>query len=172
MSWISVKKSFTAGAVAPALALVLAVSGCGAGDEIGEKLTEKAVEEAAGGDADVDIDDEGLTVTDEDGDTTSIGTDLPEDFPVDDVPLLEGTILASTAVDGASYTVTLEVEGTPEEIQEEALAVLTEAGFTSDSEMNSEGFFSSSLTKEGFEVSVTSLDNAGTTNLQYIVSVG
>ena len=171
MSRKSVRISFAARALAPALAFTLVLSGCGAGDEIGERLTEEAVEEAAGGDADVDIDEEGLTVTDENGDSTSIGTELPEDFPVDDVPLMEGTVVAATAVDGASYTVTLEVEGAPEEVQDEALAMLTDAGYTSDSEMNSEGFFSSTLSKDGFEVSVTSLDNAGTTNLQYIVGV-
>jgi hypothetical protein len=173
MSRKMVRIPFAARALAPALAFTLLLSGCGAGDEIGERLTEEAVEEAAGGDADVDIDEEGLTVTDENGDSTSIGTDLPEDFPVDDVPLMEGTVLAATAVDGASYTVTLEVEGAPEEVHEQALAMLTDAGYTrdSDSEMNAEGFYTSTLAKEGFEVSLTSMDNAGTTNVQYIVGV-
>ena len=172
MSWISRKKSLSVGAAAPLLALTLAVSGCGAGDEIGEQLTEKAIEGAAEGDADVDIEEDGLTVTDENGDSTSIGTDLPDDFPVDDVPLVDGTVVSATAVDGASYMVMLTVEGAPEDVQEEALGKLTDAGYSSESQMNSEGFFSSTVTKEGFEVSVTSVDDAGNTSLQYVVGVG
>jgi hypothetical protein len=172
MSWISVRKALTVGAVVPAVALTFAVSGCGAGDEVAEKLTEEAVEEAAGGDTDVDIDDDGLTVTDENGDQSSIGTDLPDDFPMADVPLVEGTVISSTAVDGASYMVMLEVEGTPEEVQDEALALLTDAGYTSGTEMNSEGYYASTLSKDGFEVGVTSMEGDSTAQVQYVVTVG
>ena len=160
-----------AGAFAPAVALSLAVSGCGTGDDVAKELTEKAVEEAAGGDAEVEIEDDGLTVTDENGDQASIGTEIPDDFPVDDVPLMEGTVLSATAVDGATYMVMLELEGTPEEVQEEALGMLTDAGYTTDSTTNAEGFFTAELSKEGFTVGLSSFDNVGTTNLQYIVGV-
>ncbi len=107
----------------------------------------------------------------ENGDQASIGTEIPDDFPVDDVPLMEGTVLSATAVDGATYMVMLELEGTPEEVQEEALGMLTDAGYTTDSTTNAEGFFTAELSKEGFTVGLSSFDNVGTTNLQYIVGV-
>ena len=165
MSWTSVRKSLVVGAAA----LTFAVSGCGAEDELAEKLTEEAVEGAAGGD--VDIEEDGVTITGEDGEEATIGTKLPDDFPVDDVPLMEGTVLSATAVDGATYMVMLEVEGTPEEAQEEALGMLTDAGFTSNSETSTEGFFTADLTKDGYQVGLSSFDNVGATNLQYVVGV-
>lgn len=171
MSLRSWRRALTAVAVVPALTLTLAVGGCGAEDEVAERLTEEAVEGAAGGDADIDIEDDGVTITDENGEQASIGTKLPEDFPVDDVPLVEGTVVSATAVDGATYMVILEVEGTPEEAQEQALGMLTDAGFSSDSEMNAEGFFSSELSKDGYGVTLSAFDNTGTTNLQYVVAV-
>lgn len=169
MSWNSLRKSLVAGVAAPALVLML--TACGGEDEVAEQLTEEAIE-AAGDGAEVDIEEDGVTVTDENGDEATIGTQLPEDFPVDDVPILEGTVLSATAVDGASYMVMLEVEGTPEEVQEEALGMLTDAGFTSNNETSAEGFFTADLTKDGYQVGLSSFDNVGTTNLQYVVGVG
>ena len=122
--------------------------------------------------AEVDLEDEGVTITDENGDQASIGTSLPEDFPVDDVPLIDGTILSATAVDGASFMVMLEVEGTPEELHQEALGMLTDAGYESGTEMNAEGYYSSTLSKEGFEVGLTSMEGDGTVaQVQYVVTV-
>jgi len=170
MSWFSPRKALVA--ATSAVFLSLSVAGCGAAeDEIAEKLTEEAVE-AAGDGTEVDIEDDGVTVTDENGDEASIGTEMPDSFPVDDVPLVEGTVISATAVDGASYTVMLEVDGTPEEVQDEALGLLTDAGYTSGTEMNSEGYFASTLSKEGFEVGVTSMAGDPATQIQYIVTVG
>lgn len=170
MSWFSPRKPLVA--AASAVLLSLSVAGCGAAeDEIAEKLTEEAVE-AAGDGTEVDIEDDGVTVTDENGDEASIGTEMPDSFPADDVPLVEGTVISATAVDGASYTVMLEVDGTPEEVQDEALGLLTDAGYTSGTEMNSEGYFASTLSKEGFEVGVTSMAGDPATQIQYIVTVG
>ncbi len=164
-----VRRVLVAGAMAPVMAL--AVSGCGAlEDKAAEKITEKAIEGAAGGDADVDLGDDGLTVTDKDGNKASFGTHLPDDFPVDDVPLLEGKVVTAASVDG-SFTVMLEVEGSPDEVQDRALAKLTDAGYTSVTEVNSERYYSSQMSKEGYDVTVTSLDADGTTQLQYVVAV-
>ena len=168
MSNISVRKSLVAALVTPALAFAL--TGCGAGDDVAEKLTEKAVEEAAGGDTDVDIEDDGVTVTDENGEEASIGTTLPDTFPVDDVPLVEGTVISATAADGA-FMVMLEVDGTPEEVQDAALGMLTDAGYTSSTEMTQEGYYAATLDKEGFEVGVTSMEGDGNTQVQYVVTV-
>lgn len=167
---ISARKTLISGVSAIAFALVL--SGCGAAeDELAERATEEAME-AAGDGSEVDIEDDELTVTDGDGNTTTLGsTELPDDFPADEVPLVDGTIVSASAVDGASFTVMLEVEGDPEAVQEEAVGLLTDAGYTNGTEMNSEGYFATTLTKEGYDVGVTSMAGDPATQIQYIVQV-
>lgn len=170
MSQISLRKALVVGA--SAFAFTIAASGCGAAeDELAEQLTEEAIEQAGDG-AEVDIDGDELTVTDENGDTASIGTDLPDDFPVDEVPLLDGTIVSATATDGASFMVMMDVEGDPEAVHEEALGMLTDAGYTSDTEMSSDGYFATQLSKDGFDVGVTSMAGESGASVQYVVQVG
>ena len=168
MSWIPARKALVAGA--SAVVLSLAVSACGAEDELAEQVAEEAVE-AAGDGQDVDIEEDGVTVTDENGEEASIGTTLPDDFPVDDVPILEGTVISATAVDGASYMVMLEVDGSPEEVHQEALSMLSDAGYADGTDTNAEGYYASTLSKEGFEVGVTSMAGDGSTQVQYVVTV-
>ena len=171
MSQILHRKTLTRWVLAPGFALAVALSGCGMEDKAAEKLTEEAIEGAAGDGTEVDLDDEGITVTDETGAESSIGTTLPESFPVDEVPLVEGTIVAASAVDGASYTVMVELEGEPEEVQQEALGMLEDAGYSNEGEQNAEGYLTAQLVKEGFDVSVTSMDAEELVQVQYIVGV-
>ncbi len=170
MSRNSARKALVSGV--SAVAFALALSGCGAAeDELAERATEEAME-AAGDGAEVDIEDDEITVSDGEGNTTTLGgTELPDDFPVDQVPLVDGTIVSATGVDGASFTVMLEVEGDPEAVQEEAIGMLTDAGYTNGTEMNSEGYLSTTLTKEGYDVGVTSMAGDPATQVQYIVQV-
>jgi hypothetical protein len=170
MSWNKSRKALVAGA--SAIAFTLAVSGCGAAeDEVAEQLTEEAIEQAGDG-TEVDIEGEDVTLTDENGDTSSIGTDLPDDFPVDDVPLLDGTIVSATGVAGESYMVMMDVEGEPESVHDEALAMLTDAGYADDTEMSSDGYYATTVTKEGFSVGVTSMAGDGVASVQYLVQLG
>ena len=168
MSWNRTRKALAAGASAIALTL----TGCGAAeDEVAEQLTEEAIEQAGDG-TEVDIEGEDVTLTDENGDTSSIGTDLPDDFPVDDVPLLDGTIVSATGVAGESYMVMMDVEGEPEALHEEAVGMLTDAGYTNDTEMTQDGYYATTMTKEGFNVGVTSVAGEGVTSVQYVVQLG
>lgn len=171
MSRFSARKTLVSGMSAVAFALVL--SGCGAAeDELAEQLTEEAVG-AAGDGAEVDIEGEELTVTDENGDSASIGTSLPADFPSDDVPLLDGTIGSATSTSGTSYMVMMDVDGEPGAVHEEALGMLTDAGYSEDSDMSSDGYYATTVSKEGFSVGVTSVAGAeGATQVQYVVTVG
>ena len=167
----SARKSCVGGVVPLAFALVL--SGCGAEEKLAEKATEEAIE-AAGDGAEVDIDGDEMTVTDENGDSASIGTSLPEDFPSDDVPLLDGTIVSATATGGTSFMVMMDVEGEPEAVHDEALGQLTGAGYSEDTDMSSEGYYATTMTKDGFRVGVTSVagSESGVTQVQYVVTVG
>lgn len=162
-SW---RSALAAGALTPLLLL----AGCGS-DDVAEKVAEEALEEAAGGSADVDVDDDGLTVTDDEGNTSTIGTDLPDDFPVDDVPLLEGEVLSATAVEGKSFMVMIQVDGAAEAAQDDAVALLTDAGYDGESESMAEGFYTAQLTKPGFEVGVNTVEAEGAAQVQYVVTV-
>ena len=170
MSWNRSRKALAASA--SAIAFTLAVTGCGAAeDEVAEQLTEEAIEQAGDG-TEVDIEGEDVTLTDENGDTSSIGTDLPDDFPVDDVPLLDGTIVSATGVAGESYMVMMDVDGEPGALHEEAVGMLTDAGYTNDTEMTDDGYYATTMTKEGFSVGVTSVAGESATSVQYVVQLG
>lgn len=99
----------------PLLLMVMGtvLSGCSLLDKAAEKATEKATEAIIESEtnADVDLSDDGFTVTDEDsGDTLSFGEDvsLPDDFPAD-VPIVDGAaiIAASSTSSRGEYSATL-----------------------------------------------------------------
>jgi hypothetical protein len=96
--------------VAAAAALALGVAGCG---NAAEELTERAIEEGTGGD--VEIDDDGFTFTDEEGNEVAVGdaAEVPENWP-DDVPVPTGSIVsASTAGGTTTLLVTVAEEPQP-----------------------------------------------------------
>lgn len=83
-----------------AVALIFTLSGCGAiKDKAGEMLAEKVAGELLGGDIDLDSDGGKITITDEDGQSVTLGTtDLPDGWPDDAVmPSLEHTIVSSVS---------------------------------------------------------------------------
>lgn len=127
------------------LALLL-LSGCSLLDKAAEKATEKATEaiiESESG-ADVDLSDDGFTVTDEDsGDTISFGEDvsLPDDFP-SDVPIVDdATIIAASSTSSRG----------------EYSATLTARDFSATEE-----FYQEQLVKEGWTIDDTSTLTIGT----------
>src|SRR5690349_1717268 len=73
------------------------VAGCGGGspsENAGEKIAEEAMESAGGGDVDVDIDDDQVTIEGEEG-TIKVGTgDVPDSFP-DELTIAEGEVISS-----------------------------------------------------------------------------
>lgn len=119
------------------LGVGLFTSGCSLLDKAAQKATEKATEaiiESESG-ADVDLSDDGFTVTDEDsGDTLSFGEDveLPDDFPAD-VPIIDNStiIAASSTLSRGEHTATLTVKGfsATENFYQEALV---DEGWTID----------------------------------------
>lgn len=95
-----------------AMVLVMAVvlSGCG------EKAAEKAIETSSGGQVDVDIDSDKVTVNTNAG-SLEVGekVSLPSGFPTD-VHIIDGTITsAMTLTAGESYTVSIQTTGTVNE---------------------------------------------------------
>lgn len=103
------------------LALALLLSACGKSDEkTGETLAEQALEATSGEDMDVDIDDEGQTVTvrTEQGTLKQSSGDnvaLPSDFP-SDITLPDGHKVMSVMTMGPVTSVVLEVPGSASEV--------------------------------------------------------
>lgn len=119
------------------LTSLLLVSGCSnAADKASEKAVEKQIEKQAadnGEDVDVNVDEGQVTVDSSDG-TMTIGKDeLPDGFPIDEVPLLDGKIIMGMAAEGEGWTVAIQVDGDDVSGAVKAAAdKLKAAGFTED----------------------------------------
>ena len=148
-----------------ALALSPALAACG---QAAEEVAEQAAEQAIGGD--VEVNDDGVTVTDEEGNEVAIGEDVavPDTWP-SEVPLYEGGTLQMVSVqaDGAATAMWL-ADGTPAEVAADYGAALEEAGFTADSESNMGGMVVNSYTGNGLTVSMQVLESDGQTSLMVI----
>lgn len=70
-----------------------------------EKITEQIIEDNAGGDVDVDLDEDGVNITDADGNQFAAGDsiDLPDNWP-SDIPTFEGN-LTTVSIDKSGGTV-------------------------------------------------------------------
>ncbi|UFU06760.1 hypothetical protein [Ruania halotolerans] len=119
-------------AMAAAIALAT-VAGCSV-DSLIEEGVERAVEEAAeaeGENVDVDLDSEdGGFVVESDEGSFSVGGDLPDSFPGEDIPLIDGEILSASAMqsDGASGWA-VQIQATGADAFERAQQALEGAGF-------------------------------------------
>ncbi|WP_341927574.1 hypothetical protein [Nocardioides psychrotolerans] len=138
-----------------ALALTLALTACGGAEDDARTTPEGAASSGA------------------------VTGDLPEDFPVDEVPLVEGLISQATAGEEAGedegFVVILQADGTSDAVLAEAVGLLTDAGFTVTEGVGGgpgSGFAGSSLTQGPFTVTITTFPNTGDeqTTLQYLVS--
>ncbi len=150
------------------------VSGCGA-DEIADQATEKAVEkqleDAGGDDVDIDIDDETVKVETSDG-TFEAGTgDLPEGYPADQVPVVDGTVMFAVSDGDGGFSVAVEYDGSADEAYAAAEQALTGAGLSPSDEIDTlEGSNSGVFQGNGYEVLVSVIDSAGSPAVNYIVS--
>lgn len=104
-----------------ALSLVVAVAltGAGCAKKATEKTAEKSIEKSTGGEADVDLDEEKITIETKEG-TFEAGESisLPADFP-SDVHVVDGTITASTTNTGGGYAVTVETSKSVSSVKQE-----------------------------------------------------
>lgn len=169
------RKTRRARRTAAALAVAcLALTGCGA-DDIADKVTEKAIENAAGEDADVDVDtDSGEIRVETSEGTFSTGRELPDSFPVDAVPLLEGELVQAVSVDeGGSegFAVHLLRDDQPlAAAVAEAVELLEGAGFEVDEDSSNPTMFEmTSLASADHRVIVSGHDQGEETMVQYMV---
>lgn len=156
-------------AACAALVLTFAVAGCSAEDEIAESAIEEAAEDA-GGDVDVDVDDDGVTVESSDG-TVTMGGDLPEGFPAEEIPLVDGDVLMAIGAADQGYQVSLDVDAAPADAMSEARALLEDAGFAVDEEGVMGGLYTATLSSDTHTVYLTATEAEGRTTLMYAVEV-
>ncbi len=124
---------------------------------------------------DVTIDRDGGEVSLDDGEGTSFSSsaELPDGFPEDDVPLVDGTIVQGLAVDQggeAGYSVTLEVDGSVKEVYEEVKGLLEDAGFTSSLDSSGQGFATAGYDDGTWTVLVNVGEIGDTSSVTYTVA--
>lgn len=157
----------TLAAVAAAAVLPLGLAACG-GDEAAENAAEKAIEDANGGDVDIDIDGDEVKIEGSDG-AVQYGSDLPDDFPEDDIPLVgDVTVGSSTSTGGEKgWTIATETDDSPGDAFAEAKAELEEAGFAVDG-VESGNY--AQLKSDSYRLVLTASEGSGGAQVSYIVS--
>jgi len=157
------KRHIASGALAIALA-VPALAGCSSAVQ---GAVEKAAGQAIGGN--VDINSNGLSVTDSNGNQVQIGSDvtMPDNWPAA-VPKFDGGKLTSVMVagDGASVNAMWSTDASAADAAKAYGDALTSAGFTQDQTTNAGGVESSQYSGNGYTVNmVVSSAGDGTTVL-------
>lgn len=143
-------------AAAPAVGLVLVLSGC---QQAAEEAAEQAIENADPGVGDVEIDEDGVTVEGEDG-SVSIqeGDELPEGWP-SAVELPDGaTLTNSMVVDSggqAGWMVTATYDQAPSDVADAFSSSLTGAGFTEETTVTTGDQSLLGFSNDQYQVAVT-----------------
>lgn len=144
------------------------VAGCGGGqlaEQVGEQLGDQAV------DGQVDIEGDGITITDEEGNQfgAGAGTEIPRSWP-GDVPLFtDGELVLAASQAGGVATALWE---TPKSVTDAASGydrTISAAGFTLERDADLAGTVVRTYRNELHTVNVTVARTGGTTNLNVSV---
>lgn len=113
--------------IAACLLLVVVLSGC---KKAAEVAAEKGIESATGGQADVDIDDNSVTINTNAGSFAAGGNvSLPDDFPAD-VHVADGTITAATTnTETSGYSVSIQTNESVTSLKDEYESELKKDGW-------------------------------------------
>lgn len=149
-------------AFAVLLTASLALTGCGSDTKtvkLGDGSTVKVDGDGNGG----------ATIKTKDG-TITAGKGLPDGYPKDEVPVVDGTIVGASNNTGAyAYSVLVQTKGTPAEVMAAVTAKLTGAGMTKG-EGNEMGSVSiAQFSSDKYEVAVTVAAAEGNTIATYAI---
>lgn len=147
-----------------AVAVVGLTASC-SGEQIAEQIGEQAIN------GEVDIEDDSISITDEDGNEFSAGggTEIPESWP-DDVPLFpDGELVLATTQSQGSATALWETTLSVDDAAAIYDAALTSNGFTLDQDANIAGTIARTYQGEVNIANVTVADVDGTTNVSVAV---
>jgi len=148
-------------ALAAAATALVTLTACGG---VAETVTEQAMEEAMGGD--VAINDEGISMTDDEGNQMAIGEGVavPDNWP-SNIPLYDGTlVMVSSAADGTA-TASWTTEGDPAAVADAYGAQLEGAGYSLQSDSNFDGSILREYTSSELTISVIAGQADGVTSL-------
>lgn len=160
----SIRSRAAVGAIIAGLALSPALASCG---QAAEQAAEMAAEQAMEGEGEnVDITDDGMTVTDDQGNEMAMGQDvaLPDNWPAA-VPVADGTLQMVSVQSGGDALAVWVVEGTPAEAAAAYAAQLESAGYTEDSASNMDGLIVNQYSGNDLMVGVQAYDTDGSTTL-------
>lgn len=161
---MQIRRTVIATTAVIALALAPALTACGGG--AAESIAENAAENAMGG-GDVEINDEGVTVTDPSGNAMAAGENvaLPDNWPTE-VPVPDGGTLTFVTVtaDGSASAIWT-VDGSPAEAVDAYAAALTGAGYTEESNAAADGTVMKGFAGNGWTITVAAAEADGTTSL-------
>jgi len=144
-------------------------------ESISEGVVETAIEQASGNNVDIDANNDSFSIKSEDGNSELNigGSDLPSDFPKNDVPFInpkEVTFSASSEQEGKKYW---NVGTTVDQSYDEAVNFFKEKIAAPEyTDVGSYSFGESSTitgTKAPYTVSVSVSNSEGQTNVTYII---
>jgi len=158
-------------ALAAAATTLVTLTACGGTAETGTEQvaeeatgTEQVAEEATGGD--VAIDDEGITMTDDQGNQMAMGEGVavPDNWP-SNVPLFDGTlVMVSSNADGTA-TAAWTTEGDPTAVADAYGAQLESAGYSKQADANLDGTIVREYTSADLVISLLAGEADGVTGL-------
>jgi hypothetical protein len=136
---------------AAAFGLALALTGCG---NAAENAAENVIEAENPG-TDVELDGDGVKVTDEEGNTSEFGTgaDLPDGWPTV-VPVPDGDVTFASK-SGEDFTAGVTLDGSSQDAYEAWKSDLEGAGFTEEDTANIGGNYLGTFTGNGYDVGYT-----------------
>ena len=150
-------------ALATSTLLLLGAAACG---------SDGTTVSTADGSVEIDEEDGTASFEDDEGNAFTSSTDLPDGFPSDEVPLIDGAIVQGLAIDQDSqrgYTVTIDVASSPQEAFDEARDLLEDAGYGVAMESTSGGAATGGFESDVWTVLVTSTPIDGGSSVSYII---
>ncbi|HEV8023827.1 MAG TPA: hypothetical protein VGP37_02950 [Candidatus Nanopelagicales bacterium] len=148
--------------LAGALVGALVLTGCSSTTESAtEEMVEEMIESESGGDVQVEIDDDSMSVTDEEGGQMTAGdeAELPPAFP-DDIPLFTaGTLIAAVVLPDEGFTATWRMAAPDDAPVEAYIKEWENAGFTQsgflDMSSDSTRMWTYQMTSPDLEVAIS-----------------
>lgn len=144
------------------LSVAVLTAGCGS-DDVEVKTDDGSVK--------VSRDGEEVTIEGQDGQAVVGGGSLPEDYPKDDVPVVDGKVTSGVSVDQGTrgWSVTLEVDGDPSAVESEAKQLLTAKGFKHTMTSNAGGVRYTAFENSTYRVLLNGVGDAAPYIVTYTV---
>jgi len=161
---INIKKMKNFFLITLCLLLTMSISACGK-KTITEKAIEKTIEESMGGQANVNLDDESVTIETEEG-MMQVGsnTELPADWP-EDIYIIDGNITSASSHANGIFNVSIETDQSTSDVQAKYEEELKKAGWTMTMTFVVEGNVMLGAKKDDRSVSITIGDDEGKTSI-------